>query len=237
MIPERFHPPRQARSRETLDRILDAVEEVMEEKSFTDATLAEIMDRAGVTIGAFYRRFEDKDSLLHLLDERFWNEMHDFAAEQLDPGRWKGKSIRQILEEWIPVHVALYRSRRGLIRSLFLRSRTDTVIRETASRVNSYFLRRIRVLLLARRDEIHHPDPEYAIDLALLALVGTLREVVVFGEVWPNARRVGGPRLPMEMTRLLERYLGVEESVAPRAGRARRSRALVPVRAAMRKRG
>ena len=48
----RFRPPQQTRSQETLDRILDAAERVLEEKSFTEATLAEIMERAGVTVGA-----------------------------------------------------------------------------------------------------------------------------------------------------------------------------------------
>ena len=53
----RFRPPRQTRSQATLDRILDAAERVFEEKSFSEATVAEIMSRAGVTVGAFYRRY------------------------------------------------------------------------------------------------------------------------------------------------------------------------------------
>ena len=79
----RFRPPQQTRSQETLDRILNAAERVLEEKSFTEATLAEIMERAGVTVGAFYRRFPDKDALLHLLDERFFHEMQQRADELL----------------------------------------------------------------------------------------------------------------------------------------------------------
>ena len=47
----RFRPPRQHRSQETLDRILDAAEQVLDTKSFSEATLAEIMERAGVTVG------------------------------------------------------------------------------------------------------------------------------------------------------------------------------------------
>ena len=62
-----FRPPQQSRSRETLDRILDAAEQVLAEKAFGEATLAEIMDRAGVTVGAFYRRFPDKNALLRHL--------------------------------------------------------------------------------------------------------------------------------------------------------------------------
>ena len=71
-----FRPPQQTRSQETLDRILDAAEQVLVEKAFGEATLAEIMERAGVTVGAFYRRYPDKNALLRHLDERF------FAAER-----------------------------------------------------------------------------------------------------------------------------------------------------------
>ena len=207
----RFIPPQQARSQETLDRILDAVEEVLDQKSFGEATLAEIMDRAGVTVGAFYRRFPDKDALLHLLDERFWDDMREVAAELLDPARWDGASIPEIMHEFLRVAVHIYRTRRGLLRSLFLRSRTDVIIRETAHRVNATFLRRLRVLLLARRHEIRHPNPRYAIELGFLVLIASMREAILFSEVWPTVR-VAGDRLPAELTRLFLAYLGIEEA-------------------------
>src|SRR3954468_25099297 len=104
----RFRPPQQTRSQETLDRILDAAERVLEEKSFTEATLAEIMERAGVTVGAFYRRFPDKDALLHLLDERFFRQMQERADELLDPDHWRGASVSDIVGEFARTAVEVY---------------------------------------------------------------------------------------------------------------------------------
>src|SRR5438552_1394828 len=98
--PRFFRPPQQVRSRETLDRILDAAEQVLDEKAFGEATLAEIMERAGVTVGAFYRRFPDKDALLHHLDERFFNELHRRADLVLDPARWPGASVCDLIGEF-----------------------------------------------------------------------------------------------------------------------------------------
>ena len=83
-----FKPPQQSRSQETLDRILDAAEQVLAEKAFGEATLAEIMERAGVTVGAFYRRYPDKNALLRHLDERFFAEMLAKGVELFDPARW-----------------------------------------------------------------------------------------------------------------------------------------------------
>src|SRR3954464_11093701 len=83
-----FKPPQQSRSQETLDRILDAAEQVLAEKAFGEHTLAEIMERAGVTVGAFYRRYPDKNALLRHLDERFFAEMALRGDELFDPARW-----------------------------------------------------------------------------------------------------------------------------------------------------
>jgi AcrR family transcriptional regulator len=109
----RFHPPRQTRSQETLHRILDAAEHVLEEKSFSEATLAEIMQRAGVTVGAFYRRFPDKDALIHHLDERFFAELYERADTVLDEQRWRGEPLEAVLRGFAVEAVKLYRARAG----------------------------------------------------------------------------------------------------------------------------
>jgi AcrR family transcriptional regulator len=207
----RFRPPQQTRSQETLDRILDAAERVLEEKSFTEATLAEIMERAGVTVGAFYRRFPDKDALLHLLDERFFREMHERADELLNPAHWQGASVAEILSEFARTAVAVYMARRGVARSVFLRARVDPVIQATGREVNARYIERLRALLLdpSRRAEVTHPDPERAIALGFMMFFGALRETTVFGEVWPNHHELTGANLGDEMARLYLTYLGV----------------------------
>ena len=45
------------------------------------------MERAGVTVGAFYRRYPDKNALLRHLDERFFYEVEQKAATLLAPER------------------------------------------------------------------------------------------------------------------------------------------------------
>jgi AcrR family transcriptional regulator len=212
----RFRPPQQTRSQETLDRILDAAERVLEEKSFTEATLAEIMERAGVTVGAFYRRFPDKDALLHLLDERFFHEMKERADELLDPDHWRGASVTEILTEFARTAVDVYVAKRGVARSVFLRARVDPVIQATGRTVNAHNIERLRLLLLdpSRRAEVTHPDPERAIALGFMMFFGALRETTVFGEVWPEHRELVGQNLGDEMAHLYLSYLGVRDEKA-----------------------
>lgn len=204
----RFHPPQQSRSQETLGRILDAAERVLEEKSFTEATLAEIMERAGVTVGAFYRRFPDKDALLHHLDERFFAEMHELTRGLLDPGRWEGSPLSRIIPQITAVAVPLYRMRRGLLRTLFIRARSDATIQQSARELNGQMLGRMRALAESRRHEINHPNPLAAVELGFRMLLGSLRETVVFGEVWPQDTGLADDQLAHELARMYLGYLG-----------------------------
>jgi AcrR family transcriptional regulator len=212
MTTSRFRPPQQHRSQETLDRILDAAEHVLDAKSFSEATLVEIMQRAGVTVGAFYRRFPDKDALLHLMDERFFAELYARGDAVLSPARWSGSPISRVVGEFTGEAVSIYRERRGLLRSLFLRARIDPVIQATARQVNAHLIDQLLAVLLPRAEEIHHPDPRRAIELGYMVLVGALRETTLFGEVWPRSFDDGGPELTNELTRVYLGYLGVRET-------------------------
>ena len=203
-----FRPPQQSRSQETLDRILDAAEQVLAEKAFGEATLAEIMERAGVTVGAFYRRYPDKNALLRHLDERFFDEMGARGDELFAPEKWGGATARKIIEEFALQAVETYSLRRGLLRSLFLRARTDTVLQQSALQVNKQFIEKLRALLMPRRAEMSHPDPERAIELGFMMMVGSLRELVVFGETWP-APPAHTPLLAAEIARMYCGYLGI----------------------------
>lgn len=204
-----FHPPRQMRSQATLDRILDAAERVLDEKSFSETTVAEIMERAGVTVGAFYRRFADKDTLLYLLDERFFREIRERVDRVLDAERWRGASIADVLAAFASTAVDIYTAKRGIIRSLFLRARIDLVLQETARRLNAHYIERLRTLLCdpSRRDEISHSDPDRAIALGFVMFVGALRETTLFNETWPDHHLLVGGDLRAELARLYISYL------------------------------
>src|SRR5258705_11202891 len=66
-VPQRHHGYKQQRSLQTFDRLLTAAEELMSEKPFDEVSINDICTRAGHSVGAFYRRFESRDGLLHVL--------------------------------------------------------------------------------------------------------------------------------------------------------------------------
>ncbi len=47
-----------------MERFLQATRELLEERSFEEITVADIVERADRTVGSFYARFQDKDAVL-----------------------------------------------------------------------------------------------------------------------------------------------------------------------------
>src|SRR6185369_480768 len=92
-----IHPPRQARSRETLARLLDAAQAVLAEGGLEAATVPAIAKRAGLSVGAVYRRFPDKDALLRAVYVRLFGRAREQNAARLDPELYRGMALETVL--------------------------------------------------------------------------------------------------------------------------------------------
>ena len=68
--------PTQARARATVDALLDAAAEVIEERGFDGATTERIVARAGVSVGSMYQYFPDKGALVAALVRRLAEDAH-----------------------------------------------------------------------------------------------------------------------------------------------------------------
>jgi AcrR family transcriptional regulator len=204
-------PPRQARSQETLHRILDAAEALVAEKGFEDTPVAEIVQHAGSSVGAFYARFEDKRALLHALAGRFVEQAMATADVALDPARWEGATVSQILHAVVRFLVSIYRERSGIIRAFVVRNHTDPEFRARQDRLSLYVNTGVCELLLARAAEIRHPDPERAVRFGLTLLLSGLENEMLFGELRSSVLTLSDDEFASELTRVYLAYLGVAD--------------------------
>jgi AcrR family transcriptional regulator len=217
--------PRQARSRESYRRMLDAAEAVMEEKSFDEATVGEIVERAGLTVGAFYARFEDKNALLACLEDRLREEMNAHA-DAVDDTEWAREPIGRTLRPFVRRLVRVYQRRRAVARALVLRSRSDPALRARLEKLNRRNLSKVSRFLEAR---VPRRSREQAanVEFALLAMRCVLRETVLFREAYPGRRPPTEDELTDQLTRLLLRHAGLDATAgaahAPRGKRGRSS--------------
>jgi len=204
-----IHPPRQGRSQQTLDRLLDAAEELLMTRGFDEITVPKIVNRAQSSVGAFYARLKDKDGLLHALHQRTCDDAYATMEKGLDPADWEGADIAEIIEVFIASVVELNRQRPGLLLAVFDRSRVDAEMRNRHEALRRYIGNRLTNLLLARSEEIRHPDLGAACDFAIRQIYAVTRtEIYGLGGVF------GGDPLPedhvvRELTRSVLAYLGV----------------------------
>lgn len=176
-----IRPPRQARTQRRLERLLDAAEILLRDKSFEDIHVSDIALHADTSVAAFYRRFKDKNALLHGLHERFFDEAVATADAALDARRWKGAGIREILASVFPFLIEVVQRRETLQRAVYRLALSDEAMRERAFRLRRYVLGGLGELLLERSAEIHRPAPANAVSFALVQAGALITECYLTG--------------------------------------------------------
>ena len=120
-----LRPTRQRRSQQTLDRIVEALERLIEAKTFETITVAEVCREADVSVGSFYERVGNKDALLEHLRRRFYADIVEAITSAFDPRRFAGYELATVLRINAGEMVELHRARRGAIRATIVEARRN----------------------------------------------------------------------------------------------------------------
>ena len=117
--------PTQARSRQTVTRILDAAAAIVDEHGVDAATTRTIADRAGVAYPSLYRFFADRDEIFDRLLERHLTQIDDRteAAERT----WDISSAWDLFSAELDLHIAYYRQHPSAAR-LWMGGRSSTAV-------------------------------------------------------------------------------------------------------------
>lgn len=214
-------PPKQQRSRKTLDRLVGVAEDLLKQRRFEEISVAELTRQAGSSVGAFYARFPEKDSLLDFLDARGEEEALRRWGDYFDPEKWSGASAREVIRRFVTLSVAAHRGKKGILRTLSLRLRSQPTPEMLARtrRMNRVVVAGLTKLLEARSSELRHPNVKRAIAFGLVMVVTTIRELVVFEDLELYRKKLSDKELIEELVRAFSAYVGL-----PAAGTRRRKR-------------
>jgi AcrR family transcriptional regulator len=177
-----LRPPLQRRSRESLERVLRAGERLLAERGYDGFTISEVSRAAKVSVGSVYGRFEGKDALVH--------EIHRRMLERLTPPA--GDALVETADLRAAVQRATRRladatdSERALLRAFMLRGPVDARIAARGSEASQAAGRVFKGVILARADEIGHPDPELATDIAYRMVYDVLGRHVMYGPTFES---------------------------------------------------
>jgi AcrR family transcriptional regulator len=196
--------PRQQRSKDTVDSILDATARILKHAGFAGMTTNAVAEKAGVSIGSLYQYFPNKEALVSALIERHCEEMNSaILAELTNVAKLPiAQGARAVIELTFSAHAidpALHR----VLTEQVPRVGKLAKLRE----LDNISHRMVAGMLAARRDELAIRD----VELAAFVLVSAIESIVHRSALlYPD--KLKDPRLLDEATLLVTRYLGVAEN-------------------------
>jgi AcrR family transcriptional regulator len=208
-------PACQARSRESVERLVQATVSILNQDGLEGATIPRIAARAGLAAGTVYRRFPDKDALLREVCLRLVQQNGQAQDTWLSPERWRGSTLGELCQSLVAMVLKTHAEHHRLILSLglFATQDADAAFVKKIHREQQRSLRHLAELLLTRREDIRHPDPEAAVYFALLSLLMTVQGVYVLPTMAKPFRALlpdVDARLQRELPVMLLRYLGID---------------------------
>ncbi|MFE9825827.1 TetR/AcrR family transcriptional regulator [Streptomyces sp. NPDC005791] len=162
-----YREPRQARSAATLARVLRAAQEIASSVGLEEMTMAGVADRAGVSVGTIYRRFEDKGQLISALTERMLERREEYVAERL---RAAEPSLSGVMDAYAHALLQSFADSSNVFPEL-LRARGADALDRGARAITEIH----RLLLEAATPyahQIRRSDPQTALDTAARAVLG-----------------------------------------------------------------
>ncbi len=160
-------PSKQSRSEKTKEALLDAAEKLFLPQSADATSVAEVAKAAGVSVGAVYHHFKDKQSLLIALFDRMCAVYEATTREAVNPDRWEGAGVRDILKGYLIFSLRSEKESPGFKSASLEATKLDAARMKKFRQLNQDLFDGLAQLILARRDEIGHSDPELAVHFSI----------------------------------------------------------------------
>ncbi|MCC7462761.1 MAG: TetR/AcrR family transcriptional regulator [Gammaproteobacteria bacterium] len=173
--------PKQTRSRQSFDRVLDTAIEIINEGGLAALTLAEVSRRSRASIGSIYCRVDSKDALIREVQARALTEMdHEFAV-LVNRVRRKGLPLRELVPA-IVRELALHLKRHARALNAFMQQAgVDPVIESMGRKSWQQNALDFKLILLERHAEFRHPNPEHAAATCFTVVYGCLARYLGLG--------------------------------------------------------
>lgn len=153
--PQRRQPV-QERSRQTVARILDAADTLIDEGGVEAVTTRAVADRAGVTYPSLYRFFADRDEIL---DQLVTHHLAALDARAVAEERtWQITSVRDIIDRELDLHVAYFKEHPSAAR-LWLSGRSSPAVVTQVRQRAQVLAERLRQALVAAKFAPPDTDP------------------------------------------------------------------------------
>ncbi|NHN36860.1 TetR/AcrR family transcriptional regulator [Pseudomaricurvus alcaniphilus] len=174
------NPPKQKRSRLSLEKVIKAASALMAERGDDSFTLQEVAQKSGVAVGTLYGRIASKRELVWaVMDEvyRLRVPRQTEMINRLDAYRGLKPLIPMLIDEWAEE----LRQDALVVRAIMSCAAKDPVVETRGRTIHREQVASLSTLILKYRKEIKRPDPEKAIEHCLVVTYSALARFLGFG--------------------------------------------------------
>ncbi len=198
--------PKQQRSQDTQHKLLNSLYFFLEGKFFEHITIKELAEHAGVSVGTFYRRFKNKESLLPLLYQDFGNDLAHWVT---DVELMKFANLKEAIEIISIETYQFITTRKSVFRTLHLNSRLHSEILDSDKSVDRQLIyQRLSAIILSFKQEITAKDPSNVASIVIFMIINSLLDKVLYPTLTPAiACDIDGEELAIELPQIMLSYL------------------------------
>src|SRR3954447_22619430 len=213
-------PPKQKRSQESLERVLGAATELLEEQGFDAFTIQDVSRRSDVSVGAIYARFGNKESLLRAVHRHAMDAIQpEHEAVAAADGR-PDTPVHEVIVAAVGTVAGIFRGNEKLLRAFMHLGAVDDEISRRGSEGSIDLSRQFATTVLAHRDELAHPDPQTGVDVAFRMAYCTFARQVMYGPAFESDRPIDWDELVDEVGAACAAYLLQERTPKRRKRRS-----------------
>lgn len=176
-IPSVAPAPKRKQSKrglETERKLIAAADEVFWTHGYGGATITQIIDASGLSVGSFYHRFADKDALLEAATR---NVSKEFSAmlQDVDFTRETNGNLFTLFYRLVVNGRKLVSRNRGIYRALIETVQSDVTRFGTLTNITPQLIARIRVEIGGYSDQMTRPQGSVssAVQLATMTVMQT----------------------------------------------------------------
>jgi AcrR family transcriptional regulator len=179
--------PKQERSRQSFEKAIDATVSLLSERRSDAFTLAEVAQLAGVSTGSIYGRVESKTDLIRAAQARETSRIRDVQRAAFDQTPPEGETFEAAVTRVVTTLAQVLRAEAPVLSPFMRIGSDDPVVAQEGKLGFEHLVELFTAALLARRDDIRHPDPQRAVAWSFTVVYSVLARWLGLGSAPESA--------------------------------------------------
>jgi len=200
-------PPKQRRSREAWNRVLDAGVGILEDDGYDGFTIAAVCTRAGVAPPAIYARTTSKDALFLAVYEHGIARLRAGQAVFADDARWAGLPPADLVRTAVAEAVGISLRHERFLRAVVLVSAAHAEVRRRGAGYSQELGEGFARVVLRAAGAISHRDPEAAVRSCFTTVFAATMIRVAYGAGFATTAPLPDEEFVADLGETATRYL------------------------------